>query len=285
MPTNPHLPDTHPHSTIHVPKSYDHAVLGNFLKKKHFALTQLAGQREADYWLFSTDNFAGLFDALGQDIEGFRVYLAAYTETGNPKVDAFLGKGYRDNLVLVFTGTDADFQDIQRKDPKQPYYVITPPWTGPGGQFKDGELVALTQEQASGMVARYRNHTVPFLKALYKASQEHYGKRPDPLFAETNSIIYPMPDFWEVVSDDIRKTGAKAISAFLGSYSNDIERDYNHPVEQLTLTFNYASTFDFEGKTYYFHYDLEDFSVPEVTNGSNTGNPCPPNPCAGSSIP
>ena len=278
---------------IHVSKQYDHAIMGDFGKKKHMALSQFAGNHQPDYWFFSLDNFKELLSQLG-DAPGVRVYLANYIPTGFDPVDAVVQRGYLNTLTLIFTATDANNEDLSKKDPDTPYFLITPPELNYKGDYTDGELITLTKGVAATMVKHYQDKTIPFLTALNKHVKRFYKKDPTAMYGETKSMTYNLEHFKGTIYEDIQNVNVKGVTAFLGSFTEENKPEDPKLVGQTEIIFGYASSFSYAGKLYYFHFDIEEcpgFSEGfptnpgEITNGNNTVNPCPPNDCPGASIP
>jgi hypothetical protein len=279
------------HGDIHKPKAFDHAIIGNALKKKHLAFSQWTGRAQPDYWFYSAVNFKKMVDTLMglPDAGGLRVYFGLCTSA----VAAL--QPYENTLILIYTATDGALKDLYHKDPSTPYFVITPPDWGNGVKFTDGQLISLTKAQASPLVAAYQIRLQPFSKALHETILQKYGQPAQPLFGETNSLCWTK-EWAGNVYEAMDNYTACGISMFLGAYSEDCDPAQDkRTLGQLTLVLEYVSSFNYQGKTYYFHFDLDD--MPDVKKngrrtksiqvmmGGDLANPCPPNTCDGSSQP
>jgi hypothetical protein len=106
-----------------VSRDLDHKWIGNFLKKKHLALSHLIGKQETSSLYFSLADFSELIDRLSAvtDISGVKIYFATWCTTGNPDVDNIARAGYMDQLTLLFGATDNLHNDLGQ------YFIIKPP--------------------------------------------------------------------------------------------------------------------------------------------------------------
>ncbi|TDX01864.1 hypothetical protein [Dinghuibacter silviterrae] len=282
---------------IQMLKAYDHAIMGNYCKKKYLAFSQLTGFAQPAFWFISKTNFQNLMTSVSTG-GGFRVYFG-YCDPANCPASL---KAYAGSLVLVFSATDFNYKDLALTTPGLSYYVVTPPTVTGGGPFTGGPVVTVPHADASNLVANFQNTIVPFSAALNTAVQTAYKNTPVPAFSETTSLWY-IKGWADAVNSDITTYNVQGISFFIGAYSNDDGDDGQPPtaLQQTTLVAEYASSFAYEGNTYYFHFDPEDIvggqpappasahgRAPQVIShffGDNTANPCPPNTCGGVSLP
>lgn len=266
-----------------VTKDYDQTVIGNFMKKKYLALSQLIGKPETTALNYSIADFKNLIAQIAAQpsAAGLKLYFASYCPTGVAAIDAIVNAGSRDLLTLIFLPLDQNQTDIEQ------YFIINPA----------GGVLNIPKAAASLMVTAYQKNKVPLLQEIiYDAG------RPD--FVETTSLWYELEKFNGPygILGEMDCQGASGITAFLGSYDEafTVNGAGGTPLKagwQMTLIFEFAKTITYNGISYTYHFDLEDtggFSgrqpapTQQVTAqairppqaphklGENTGNPCPP---------
>lgn len=262
-----------------MPKSYDHAIMGSYLKKKHFAYSQLTGTPQPAYWFMTTKDLETVLNALAgrPGFGGYRVYFGYAPADATP--DHL--KTYAGQMLLIFTATDDAGNDLFKATPGTPFFVVT-----------QAGVVQLTHDQASALVAAYQNTILPLSRALMTAVLTKQGRPAPTVFPETKSVTFD-PAWKNGLFDAIAKYDIKGLTFFLGAYTDDCGDDdatrYHH---QNTFVVNFAETFEYNGATYYYHYDIENVpgyekpvNDPAGGGGVNTINPCPPNVCSGASLP
>jgi hypothetical protein len=267
-------PTSPPKPLMFVPREQDHKWIGNYLKKKHLALTHLIGKPETTSLFYSTADFVELIDrirAIDAD-GGIKIYFTSYCHTGFAPVDAIAHHGWLDLLTLVFAATDEGRNDTGQ------YFLIKPL----------GGIVNLPQPVAKTMIQAYQSKKMPFLTMIIKDAG--VGN-----FRETKSFWYPLADFYGdnglVQEMDLQR--AAGITAFIGSYG---QKDTVGPTGidvswQMNIVFELVKAVQHEGSTYYYHFDFEDTpgwidrpnarEPEDFYQGSDTGNPCPPAVCGG----
>src|ERR1700735_4012827 len=107
--------------TMFVSRTYDHAVIGNYLKKKHPVLSKLIGKQETTQLFISKKDIEELiskFEFLGAKI--LQMYFASYCATGFAPVDEIVFAGYDKMLTIIFAATDNDGNDLGQ------YYIVNP---------------------------------------------------------------------------------------------------------------------------------------------------------------
>lgn len=251
-----------------VTKDFDHAVIGNFMKKKHAGLTALIGKQESTYFNYSAADFTTLISNIAAvtGAVGTRFYLASYALTGEADVDAIVNNGYSSMLTLVVCPYDVNGVLMQH------YYIINPA----------GGVLTISTNAANTLINAYQTTKLPFLQAMATAAGATN-------FVETKALSLPL-DRWNGqygFLNELTNQPADSISAFLGAY----DKGYTLPGTtfdvswQLTLVFCLVKNVSYNGNTYLHHYDIED--TPEyptrtpapAPSGGDTLNPCPPACC------
>jgi hypothetical protein len=257
--------------------------MGNFLKKKHFAYAQLTGSQQPAYWTMSVNSLQTVLDAIFglPGCKGYRIYFGYAT----PGTVANSLPGFDGQMLLIFTGTDKNQQDLYLNDYNTPFYVVAPPVFRGNGAMTFGNVVEIHYPEALPLVMGFYQTVLPLSRAAMNAVSDKYGQPSNA--KETTSFTYDLG--WRAsIYDDINLHGVKAVSFYLGSYSDDCN-EADVPLNQNTMVFEYADTFVHDGNTYYYHFDVENLPgtpkpAPGGVKGSNTINPCPPNICSGTSF-
>jgi hypothetical protein len=256
-----------PKPVMFVSRDLDHKWIGNYMKKKHLALSQLIGKPETTSLYFSLDNFSDLIDRISEvkGVGGVKVYFASYCLTGMGEVDAIANSGWMDLLTLVFSATDNRANDLGQ------YYMIKPA----------GGVLPLSADTARTLVRRFQNQKIPFLTTIIKDAGL-------PNFQETKSFYYPLSNFngpFDIIKE-LKLHHAAGITAFIGSYGEgDKSPTGSLDVSwQLNVIFELAKTISQGEATYYYHFDLENTSgwsdrPDPALQGGDTSNPCPPAVC------
>ena len=263
-----------PKPLMFVKREQDHKWIGNYLKKKHLALTHFIGKPETTSLFYATEDFAALIDnirAIDPD-GGVKIYFTTYCHTGLAAVDAIAYQGGMDLLTLVFAATDEGRNDTGE------YFLIKPL----------GGILDLPKPIAKTMIQAYQSRKMPFLTTIIKDAGV-------PNFRETKSFWYPLVDFYgdNGIIQEMDRQGAAGITAFIGSYG---EKDTVGVARmdvswQMNIVFELVKAVQHEGSTFYYHFDLEntpdwgdrpDAPRPNIRfQGADTGNPCPPAVCGG----
>lgn len=273
------------------PKDYDNTVIGNFLKKKHFALSELIGKPESLYFYYSMADFQQLIDAIAgtTGAGGIRVYFADYALSGVSEIDALVQSGYKDMLTLIFSVTDADMVDLGA------FFIIKP----------GGGVLPLSLDGTIAMVTAYQKLKIPFLQEIiYQSGITD--------FMETKSMWYSLEKFNGSfgILKEMTDQGADGITVFIGSYAKDYTiSDGSSPMRvgwQLTIVLELTKIIRINNVNYHYHFDIEDTGgfcerppcpikskfrliptlPPPVTIKFDTNIPCPPaSGCTGSSVP
>jgi hypothetical protein len=257
-----------PKPLMYVSRDLDHKWIGNFMKKKHLALSHHIGKQETNSLYFSTADFVDLIQRIAsvKGVGGLKLYFASYCATGAADVDAIAHAGWLGQLTLLFAATDNMRTDLGQ------YFMIRPL----------GGVLSLSKETASALVQCYQTEKVPLLTTLIKDAGVTN-------FRETRSLWYPLADFIGPYSlvREIELDGATGITAFIGSYGKGEKTPDGKDVSwQLNVVFELVKTVQHQKSTYIYHFDLEDTKGwderpdPVQTEGSDTGNPCPPADCS-----
>lgn len=239
------------------PREYDNTVIGNFLKKKHYALSELIGKQESLYYYYSISDFEQLIDAIAStpNAGGVRIYFASYCSSGAPEIDALVQSGFKDLLTLLFAPTDSNKTDLG------PFYLIKP----------GGGLTTVPLDTADAMVSAYQKIKIPFLQEIiYKSGITD--------FRETKSMWYSLPKLngpFGILAE-MKDQGADGIVAILGTYAKDYAIQGVKVGWQMTVVFELTSSILFDNVTYRYSFDIED------TGGFCERPPCPTNPSTGS---
>jgi hypothetical protein len=266
-----------------VPKIIDHIVIGNFMKKKHMALSQFIGKPEAASWHYRKEDILDLMTRIEalSGASGLRFYFADYCSTGNPAVDAIVQAGNRDLLTLIFAPTkDATGDDFYIDLGK--YFIISP----------FGGVIELTKEVAGKMANAFRSKKRKLLEQICWDAG-----RPD--FEETISLWIGLSAWTgsRGFVGELNCQGATGLAVYFGSY----DKEETFPSDgddvsvgwQLTLIFELTKTSLYDGANYNYCVDIEDTAgfkqrskdEEEVSQkagfkkffiGGNTLNPCPP---------
>jgi hypothetical protein len=263
-----------PKPRMFVPREDDHKWVGNYLKKKHLALSHFIGKAETTSLYYSTADFVDVINRIKtiHDDGGVKFYFSDYCHTGVPEVDAIAHHGWMDLMTLVFAATDASRNDTGD------YFLIKPL----------GGVIVLTPATAKKMVLDYQNRKMPFLTTVVKDAGVDN-------FRETKSFWHPLVNF---VGDggiiqEMELQHASGITAFIGCYAKkDTVGDAKFDVSwQMNIVFELVKKVQHEGTTYFYHFDLEDTPHwgerpdpprPQMgMEGADTGNPCPPATCGG----
>lgn len=262
-----------PKPLMFVPREMDHKWIGNFMKKKHHALSRFIGKTETSSLYFSLSDFTDLIKRISavNGAEGIKVYFASYCPTDNAEVNAIADAGHVDQLTLIFAATDSGRNDLGA------YFLLKP----------DGGILTLSKETANTLVKCYQHKKMPLLTAIIKDAGH-------PTFKETKSIWYPL-DYFDGPYDFIKELkthDAAGITAFIGCYGDDETTPGGKSLcWQLNMVFVPVKAVNHDGTAYHYHFDLENTpgwaDRPDAPNprsdfeGADTGNPCPPAICGG----
>jgi len=256
-----------PKPQMFVSRDLDHKWIGNYLKKKHLALSHLIGKQETTSLYFSLADFTELIDRISavQGVGGVKVYFASYCPTGVAEIDGIAHSGWMDLLTLVFAATDNRANDLGK------YFLVKPL----------GGLLSVSQETARTLVMCFQTKKMPFLTTIIKDAGIAN-------FQETRSFWYPLANFngpFDIVKE-MKMDGAAGITAFIGSYGkkDKAPRTGQDVSWQLNVVFELVRGVQHGEATYYYHFDLEDTpdwsDRPEIAlQGGDTSNPCPPAIC------
>jgi hypothetical protein len=106
-------------------------------------------------------------------------------------------------------------------------------------------------------------------------------------FEETRTFSYSLPKFngpYGLIRE-LNRHRAAGVTAFFGTYGPGEKTPMREDVSgQLNLVFELVRSVEHEGRTYHYHFDLEDTEGwadrPQapglILQGGDTGNPCPP---------
>ncbi|HET6253325.1 MAG TPA: hypothetical protein VFE32_04600 [Puia sp.] len=263
-----------PKPLMFVPREQDHKWIGNYLKKKHLALSHFIGKPETTSLYYSAEDFADMINrirAVDPD-GGVKLYFTSYCHTGIHDIDSIAHQGWMDLMTPVFAATDGGRNDTGQ------YFLIKPL----------GGVLLLSRATAQLMIQAYQTKKMPFLTTIIKDAGV-------PNFRETKSFWYPLNNFYgdHGIIQEMAMHDAAGITAFIGSYGEkDTVGDAKADVSwQMNVVFELVKSVQHEGATYYYHFDLEntpnwnerpDAPRPRTTlQGADTGNPCPPAICGG----
>lgn len=256
-----------------VSREQDHKWIGNYLKKKHLALSHFIGKPETTSLYFSLNDFSTVIDRLSAipGVAGVKMYFATYCTTGNADVDIVARSGYMDQLTLIFGATDGNQNDLGQ------YFLIRP----------SGGILFLTVDIALMLVRCYQQVKMPFLVKIINGAGLS-------TFQETKALWYRLDKFngpFDMIKE-AKLQDAVGVTAFLGSFGQgekvgaDADGNGGSDVSwQLNLVFGLVKTAEHNGATYYYHFDLEDTpgwddrTTPVTPEGLDTANPCPPAIC------
>lgn len=266
-----------PLPAIFVTKDIDEALIGNFMKKKHPALSMLIQKQETSYLCFSAADFKDLIlnkIAKVPGAVGLKIYFASYTFTGTPAIDNIVNAGYDRQLTLIFAPTEGKSQ-YGYNDIGGNYFMIDP--------IKGG-VITLLPSDASKLVASYVNIKRPLLQQIITdAGAPASVLETKTLWIEIAGFADPTIGF--IAEMDCQ--GATGISAYIGAHPKGavFPDGKNTPIDwQLTLVFCLATSSTYAGKPYFYHFDIEDIDdfTPRLAlgrlhlGGGDTLNPCPP---------
>jgi hypothetical protein len=265
-----------PKPKMYVKKEFDDKWIGNFMRKKHLALSELIGKPETTYLYFSLGDFTDLIQRISSvlNVSGVRIYFASYCTTGISQIDTIGQSGYMDQLTLIFAPTDGSKNDLGQ------YFLVNP----------SGGVINAPRTAAKAMISSYQTIKIPLLTDIINTAG--IGN-----FNETTSFWYTIDCFngpYDIIKE-MGYDGAVGITAFIGSYGKGDPVSPTDPRDvswQLNLIFDLVKTINYNGTTYHYHIDLEDVPgfgsrpdtppVPPNTSvifGGDTGNPCPPASC------
>ena len=259
-----------PKPVMFVSRDFDHKWIGNYMKKKHLALSHLIGKQETSSLYFSLGDFTDLITRISAvpGVGGVKVYFASYCPTGTAEVDAIAHAGWMDLLTLVFSATDKRANDLQES-----YFMIKPL----------GGVLSLSKDTAQTLVTCFKTKKVPLLTTIIKDAGI-------PDFQETRSFWYPLSNFngpFDIIKE-MKMDGAAGITAFIGAYGEkDTAPATGQDVSwQLNVVFELVKAVKHGSTSYYYHFDLE--NTPDWSHrpdpglgleGADTSNPCPPAIC------
>jgi hypothetical protein len=265
-----------PKPLMFVSRDLDHKWIGNYMKKKHMALSQFIGKQETTALYYSLQDFAELIDRISavKGAAGVKVYFASYCPTGVKEIDSIAQSGWMDQLTLVFAATDKGRNDLGE------YLFISP----------SGGVLSLTKETATTLVQCYQTKKMPFLITVINDAGL-------PNFRETRSFWYSLEKFngpYDIIKE-MRLNDAAGITAFIGSYGEKETTPKGKDLSwQLNVVFELAKAVEYGGATHHYHFDLENTpgwadrpAAPQpddTLEGGDTANPCPPAVC-GSGLP
>jgi len=267
-----------------VTKDVDEKFIGNFMKKKHPALSQLIGKPETSYLYFSSADFQALIntiaavtDSAGIPAVGLRIYFASYTTTGVPAINNLVNAGYNNLLTLIFVPTGDKDGAGNYNDLGSQYFMIDP---------VNGGVISFSQADAVILRNNYLNNKRPLLQQIITDAGAGASVR------ETVSLWIAITAFTDAARgflSEMNCQGAKGITAYISSHGKgDVFPDgTNTPIDwQLSLVFCLATQITYtDGKTYTYHFDIDDTSdythretlpASRTKGGGDTLNPCPP---------
>ncbi|MBN9382256.1 MAG: hypothetical protein J0H74_15915 [Chitinophagaceae bacterium] len=248
-----------------VGRDIDHAVIGNFMKKKHPVLSQCIGKTDTYSIYCTTANFEKLLGTIASDdtIIRMKAYFATYCTMSGAV--AGIPVSYRDTTTLIFVPVNDSEQDVGK------YYIIHP---------VDSSIVELTKDLADTMVTYFQQNRVPLLQEVA------YSCRKD--FIESRAVWYDIRNLNNPVDGflgELQCQGAAGVAFHFGAYpvTEMYEAGTAKPVGlQLTLIMLPVQTCTFDGEDYLYYFDIEDtpgFGQRHKNpnpGGGNTVNPCPP---------
>lgn len=263
----------HPIPPIMVGREYDDAVIGNYMRKKHLALSEFIGKPETCYLPYTATDFRSLIEQIASipGAAGLRIYFASYWFTGVPSIDRIVQAGYKEMLTLIYAATDAKGIDLGE------YYMISP----------FGGVFPITVAAGNVLVNAYRNFKIPLLVQIMITA----GK---PDFQETRSLWIELDKFTAKNGylSEMECQQVYGVSAFIGAFPEGYRfpgmPDYD-PTWQMTLVLVFIKPAFYNGTQYLWHFDIEDDPHYEHRKklagqgqgsgnlkGGDTLNPCPP---------
>ena len=273
--------DNRPLPSIFVKKNIDEAFIGNFMKKKHPALSMLIGKQETAYLCFSAADFKDLITNNIANVPGavgLKIYFASYAVTGTQAIDDIVNAGYDRLLTLIFAPT-AD---------KTPGVISYDEYNDIGGNYfmidpVNGGVLTISPADAGKLVSNYVNVKRPLLQQiLIDAGAPATVTETKTLWISINALTNPNSGF--IAEMDCQN--ATGITAYIGSHPKAaVSPDgKNKPIDwQLTIVFCLAEACTYAGKPYFYHFDIDDcanfpqrYALPMVAGGGDTLNPCPP---------
>lgn len=273
-----------PLPAMFVSKVRDHALIGNFLKKKHGLLSKYIKKPEAQSWYFPLAAFAELIGKMNAltDASGIRIYLANLTTTGNASFDnEVVGTGSDNKLTVIFVPTKRGSDENEHLN-LQAYFVISPL----------GNLVSLRREEAIKLVQSYSSK-LELLEAIGKVERDND-------FTETRSMWKKLSDFQNQDAGLLREIycqQASGVKLYFGAYEKDEEHHSGVKIGwQITVVFILTKIIHVGGVLHETDFDIEDMPdypsraaisdlkeekiVIKKITGFDTLNPCPPANCA-----
>lgn len=258
-----------PKPLMFVSRDLDHRWIGNYMKKKHMALSHLIGKQETANLYFSKEDFIELIARISAvpGVGGVKAYFATYCPTGATGIDAIANSGWMDLLTLIFSATDNRANDLGE------YFMISP--------LDGGGLLPIPKEIAQTLVTCFKTKKVPFLTTIIKDAGIAG-------FQETRSFWYPLSNFngpFDIIKE-MKFNNAAGLTAFIGTYGEkDTAPLTGQDVSwQLNVVFEFVRAVKHGDLTYYYHFDLEntpdwDDRPDPGLQGGDTSNPCPPAVC------
>jgi len=192
---------------------------------------------------------------------GMRIYFASFSDENTQNVP----QGFGNTLTLILVPTQHSSTSLY-EDIADEYYFFDPIVT---------HFIRLSKYVAEQWVSNYQNNKWLALGTTVS----------DPKEGDTKSILYDsiqLGELYKEVSCQLTSTGKiiKGLKIYFTSHTD--EKTEKYP-KKLNIDFTFTGL---DGTDIYLE-DTDDWNQrPDPkTKGLDTGNPCPPNNCPGSSLP
>ncbi|HYF32536.1 MAG TPA: hypothetical protein VD993_15535 [Chitinophagaceae bacterium] len=230
-----------------------------FIENKYVPLLDYLRKPETLCLSYQAGHFKDLFEALSTS-DGVRIYFAAYSDEGNANVPP----GYGNLITLVYAPVTA-VAHVDTYVDSGTFYILNPgvPHT------------SIPRSLASEWVSNYQSIKLPILTAVS-------GVHP----SDTKSLLFTKKQVESVIIE-IGCQMATGVRIYLSSYTDD-EPPSVDPDFRGRLMVQFVLTEPANGSQRDFYIDERpgfstrpDPGVPAL----DTGSPCPPAQCAGSTLP
>jgi hypothetical protein len=267
---------TKPLPLMFVGRDVDHAFIGNFMKKKYYALCQSLGSVDNTCIYCSTGDFKTLVETISTRPDAIRM-KAYFASLVDPSLFTTIPTSYFGTTTLVFCAVNSKELDVED------YYTISPV----------GGIIPLTKDSAHLMVKYFQDNRAVYLQQVAQAAGRPSG------FKETKAVWYEIkkltdsPGGW---LDELNCQGAIGTTICLAAYPVKSVYPFaspnGTPIDwQLTLIFLLTKKTQTSPERFYC-YDLEDlpdydarFNLTDPpAGGGDTANPCPPGTGCTSSV-